>query len=107
MEVGKLHPVEQELSIEELNQLTAEPVEAEIDQLDVNSEQIPKLTIPEQHTKLLEILKIEHPDLTQAQRDVALELLLKNSDCFSLDHGELGMTKGIEVVIDTEGAWPI
>ncbi len=46
-EVGKLRPVDQELSIEELNQLTAKPVEAEIDQLDVNSEQIPKLMIPE------------------------------------------------------------
>ncbi len=46
-EVGKLQPVDQELSVEELNQLTAEPVEVEIDQLDVNSEQIPKLTIPE------------------------------------------------------------
>ncbi|MCP4546559.1 MAG: RNA-directed DNA polymerase, partial [bacterium] len=54
-----------------------------------------------------EILKIEHPDLTQAQRDAALELLLKNNNCVSLDHGELGTTKGIEVEIDTEGARPI
>ncbi len=75
--------------------------------MDVNSKQILKLTILERCTKLLEILKIEHPDLTQAQWDVALELLLKNNDCFSLDHGELRMTKGIEVEIDTEGVRPI
>ncbi len=33
--------------------------------------------------------------------------MLKNNDCFSLDHGELGTMKGIEVEIDTEGARPI
>ncbi len=36
-EVGKLHPVDQELPVEELNQLTAKPVEVEIDQLDVDN----------------------------------------------------------------------
>ncbi len=106
-EVGKLQPIDQELSVEDLNQLTAEPVKADIEQLDINSEEILKLTVPERCAKLLEILKIEHPDLTRAQRDAALELLLKNNDCFSLDHRELGSTKGIEVEIDTGDTRPI
>ncbi len=36
-----------------------------------------ELMIPEQRIKLQEILKIEHPELTQKQWDVALELLLE------------------------------
>ncbi len=77
-------------------------------ELDVSSAEVtPKLTIPERQVKLKEILKIEHPELTKKQREVALELLLKHNDCFSLDPGELGTTKGIEVEIDTGDARPI
>ncbi len=104
MEIGTLKPVDQELSVEKLNQLTVEPVEVEIDELDVSSEAILKLTIPEHRDKLQQNLKIKHPELTKKQWDIALELLLKNNDCFSLDKGKLGMTKGIEVEIDTEGS---
>ncbi len=60
--------MDQELTVEELNQLTAEPVEVEVDELDVSSgSEIPKLTIPEHRAKLKEILKIEHPELTNKQ----------------------------------------
>ncbi len=44
-EIGTLAPVDQELSVEDLNQLTAEPVDADIEQLGVNSESILKLTV--------------------------------------------------------------
>ncbi len=108
MEIGTLKQVDQELSVKELNQLTAEPVHVEVDELDVCSESaIPKLMIPERRTKLKEILKIEHPELTKKQCEVALELLLKNNGCFSLDLGELGTMKGIEVEIDTGDVRPI
>ncbi len=105
--IGTLIAVDQELSVEDLNQLTAEPVQADIDQLDVDSESILKLTVPERRAKLEELLQIERPELTEKQCNAALELLLKNNDCFSLDPGELGTTRGIEVEIDTEGARPI
>ncbi len=54
MEIGTLKQVDQELSVEELNQLTAVPVEVEVDELDVSSEAIPKLMIPECRAKLEE-----------------------------------------------------
>ncbi len=65
MEIGMLKQVDQELSVEELNQLTVVPVEVEVDELDVSLESaILKLRIPERRTKLKEILKSEHPELT-------------------------------------------
>ncbi len=46
-EVAMLMPVAQELTVEELNQLTVEPVDVEMDELDVSSaEAILKLTVP-------------------------------------------------------------
>ncbi len=59
MKIGMLKQVDQELSVQELNQLTAEPVQVEIDELDASSEAILKLTIPEHRAKLQEILKID------------------------------------------------
>ncbi len=66
-EIRMLNQVDQELTVEELNQLTAEPVAVEIGKLDVSLQAIPKLTIHECHAKLQEILKIEHPELTKKQ----------------------------------------
>ncbi len=86
--------MDQELSVEDLNQLTAEPAEVNIGALRGDLGEVLKLSVPERRAKLLELLKLEHPNLTKAQRDAALELLLKNNDCFSLDPGELGATKG-------------
>ncbi len=104
----RLAPVAQELTLDELNQLTVEPVQVEMEELDISSEApLPNLMLPERHAMHKEILKIEHPEFTNKQREVALELLLKNNDCLSLNLGELGCTKGIQVEIDTGNARPI
>ncbi len=88
----------------ELNQLTAERLVAEMEELDLADHSLaapmPKLTNKERRAKLEQILQINHPEMTEAQHKEAVELLLKNNDCFSLDLGEIGQTKGIEVEID-------
>ncbi len=63
-----LMPVTQELTVDELNQLTVEPVDVEMDELVIR-----KLTLPEHHAKLKEILKIEHLELTNKQWEAALD----------------------------------
>ncbi len=57
--------------------------------------------------KLADTLEFTNPQLTEKVKRVATGLLLNNHDCFSLQPGELGRVRDIEVDIETGDARPI
>ncbi len=66
-----------------------------------------KLTVEERKEKLAEFLSFATHKLTIEEKQIATDMLKANHDCFSLDEGEIGITEGIEVEIETEGMHPI
>ncbi len=65
------------------------------------------LSETERRKKLAEDVKFTNLSLTQHQTKVATNLLLENNDCFSVEPGELGHVRGIEVEIETGDYRPI
>ncbi len=62
------------------------------------------LTVEERRAKLHSSLSYRNPHLTEEEKIRATELLLKNHTSFSLDPGELGHVRDIEVEIETGDA---
>ncbi len=62
------------------------------------------MTDKERREKLRSSLTYSNPNLTEEEKIHATELLLKNHASFSLDPGELGRVRDIEVEIETGDA---
>ncbi len=64
----------------------------------------PLLTTKEYQEKLCSSLSYSNPNLTEEEKIWTTELLLKNHSSLSLDPGELGRGRDIEVEIETGDA---
>ncbi len=65
------------------------------------------MTAEERQEKLAEFLSFSSPELTEKEKQATVGLLRRNHDCFALEEGDIGITEGIEVEIEMEGARPI